>query len=626
MLQVGYIPNDKDEIDRYVYFSNGQFWISDANGSGKIHLATQEDMEILRKAYFYEDTDESLKEDVRRALAYSLNSYLFQLCQEGFFDKVKEIENALDKNEVPRARYLLAQLAIERYKIITLEDTREMFYYCNGYYKPHAETLVIKMVDQIFKAQQTSYHRNEILQLVQSKTLTPRSRAFDPYLIALKNCILDLRDFRIYPFSPDMRTNIHIPVEYNPDAKCDVVDTFLDQVLPEGAKDLFYEFLGYCLYPEYFEHKALIMVGDGANGKSTTIELIKSFLGVHNCASVSLQELVDNRFALARLYGKLANLYADLPSRSLSTTGFFKMLTGNDLLEAEIKFKQRTIKFTNRAKLIFSCNQLPYAKDDTFAFYRRWIILHFPNRFVGDRADPHIIKKLTTPEQLSGLLNKALEGLKRLLDRGHFSYKYTVEQVRELYIKHSDPIRIFWENFVEEGDSESYILKDELYQAYKKFCDAFSYPRKASNVFFRRLNEEFGLKAYTGRKRIDGEIKGVIFEHVLKDVDTVVKKLKQETTGGDTLGTTKTKEDSYADKREKIRRLLQEIKCVVKSDPDEVCRLEDLHELAELDTSLIYNYSKEEIKELVEILKDEGYIYEPLHGLFKLTEKVDEVE
>jgi len=621
MELVGYIQENGKEKRRNVYFSNGQFWISDPKKPYKLYLATLEDLDILRRAYFYDDVDESLKQDVRRALAYASNSRLFQLCQEGYFNRIKEIDDALSRNEISRARYLLAELVVDLYKIITLEDTREMFYYQNGYYKPHADSLVIRLVDELFKAQQTTYHRNEVLQLVQSKTLVPRSRAFDPYLIALNNCVLDLKDFNVYSFSPERRTNIHIPVSYDPDATCEVIDTFLDQVLPHGAKDLFYEWVGYCLYPGYFEHKALIMVGDGSNGKSTTIELLRSFLGTENCASVSLQELVSNRFALARLYGKLANLYADLPATSLKATGLFKMLTGNDLLEAEVKFKQRTIKFINRAKLVFSCNQLPYAADDSYAFYRRWIILHFPNRFIGDKADPHILKKLTTPEQLSGLLNKALEGLKRLLERGHFSYQYTVEQVRELYIKHSDPIRIFWENFVEEGDPDSYILKDELYQAYRKFCDAFSYPRKASNIFYRRLNEEFGLKTYIGRKRIGGEKKGVVFGHVLKDVDLVIKKLKQETAGERILGTTKTTQGKHLEQREKARNLLLEIKCVSMTDPSGLCSRSDLYELAEIDTSSIYNFTKEEIDFLLEKLKEEGLIYEPRHDHFALTEK-----
>jgi putative DNA primase/helicase len=84
--------------------------------------------------------------------------------------------------------------------------------------------------------------------------------------------------------------------------------------------------------------------------------------------------------------------------------------------------------------------------DDTTAFFRRWIIIVFPNEFKpGEGADPHILEKLTTEREFSGLLNKVLDALKRLLEKGQFSHSKTTEEIREDYIRKSHlSLRSLW--------------------------------------------------------------------------------------------------------------------------------------------------------------------------------------
>lgn len=166
-------------------------------------------------------------------------------------------------------------------------------------------------------------------------------------------------------------------------------------------------------------HKAIMMIGSGANGKSTVLRLLKSFLGETDCSAVSLQDLCKNRFAAAQLYHKLANICADLPSDGIENSGKFKTLTGDDFVNAEFKF-QKAFCFENYAKLAFSANQIPKTQDDTIAYFRRWIIAAFNQVFLGKNCDPTIIKKLTTEKELSGLLNLTLEGLNRILLNGGF--------------------------------------------------------------------------------------------------------------------------------------------------------------------------------------------------------------
>lgn len=145
-----------------------------------------------------------------------------------------------------------------------------------------------------------------------------------------------------------------------------------------------------------------MLLGPGDNGKSVFFYVEGSLLGTENIATRSLQDIDRDRSAKADLFGKFANIHADIPSTSLKTTGTFKMLTGGDRINAERKYQQ-PFTFVNYAKLHFSANELPYRFIDN------------PQSEGEKKRDPHLLKKLTTDEGLSGVLNVALDGLDRLL-------------------------------------------------------------------------------------------------------------------------------------------------------------------------------------------------------------------
>jgi putative DNA primase/helicase len=194
---------------------------------------------------------------------------------------------------------------------------------------------------------------------------------------------------------------------------------FLSQVLK--PKDVFtaLEFLGYCLYRTSKFQKALLCVGKGANGKSTFLLLFEHFPGKKNTGHVSLQDIMNNRFATAELYAKLANIFADLKNDKVANTGPFKMLVSGDPMKAEKKHCQ-PFDFENYAKLFFSANEIPQSEDKTYAYFRRWIIFSFENVFEGKDDDPNLIDKITTKNEMSGLLNLSLIALRQLIKDNGF--------------------------------------------------------------------------------------------------------------------------------------------------------------------------------------------------------------
>jgi phage/plasmid-associated DNA primase len=121
--------------------------------------------------------------------------------------------------------------------------------------------------------------------------------------------------------SPDFLSIVQLPLVYSPDGKCPTILKFLGQVL--HPRDVFtaMEFIGYLLYKSAEYEKALMLYGNGDNGKGVLIKVIEAFVGRENCSHVPLQELDNDKFASADLYGKLVNTFADLKSQKLLTTG-----------------------------------------------------------------------------------------------------------------------------------------------------------------------------------------------------------------------------------------------------------------------------------------------------------------
>jgi putative DNA primase/helicase len=201
----------------------------------------------------------------------------------------------------------------------------------------------------------------------------------------------------------------------------------------------------------------------------------------------------------------MANISADLPSKKLWQTGTLKMLTGNDTVTAEEKFKQ-PFSFKNPAKLFFSTNKIPETTDDTPAFFRRWVLIVCNNVFVGEKCNPHIIEEITTKEEMSGLLNWSLEGLDRLLKNGRFSTTENLEDIRNEYIRKSNSAKAYIEeNLVYENDPAAIIPANELYSNYVIYCQKQELPSMPKRSFTQNM-EQWLPQAKNTTARINNKV------------------------------------------------------------------------------------------------------------------------
>lgn len=405
------------------------------------------------------------------------------VCGE-FYSKTTKSPYFNDGRFIPK---LLADELMEKEKFITFVTNKEIYVWKEGYFQLLGEITIEQYCEELLKEE---FRKNRFLEVTEYIRACTFVNPYEPdkQLMNVENGVLNVETKELTPHNPELLFFNKLAVKFDPEQKGEKICKFIREITgsEEDAKVL-EEVVGYCLYRSYPFQKALALVGEGANGKSTFLGLVKTFLGHDNVSGRGLVDLERNRFAKASLFGKLANIYADLSDDTLERTGTFKMLTGGDVIEAEKKFKN-SFTFVNYTKFLFSCNKLPEVYDDTDAFFRRWIILVFPNIFYGDKCDPNILKKLTTPEELSGLLNIALEGLKRLLENNGFSYSKSTEETREDYIRKSDPLAAFLMDCIEE-EQDDILLKQPLYSLFAFYCRKNNLPAVNKDTFFKNISK-----------------------------------------------------------------------------------------------------------------------------------------
>jgi len=397
--------------------------------------------------------------------------------------------------------------------LITMDE--EVFLFDNGVYRDRGDILLKEQCKALAGWGSSANFWKEVLHHIRSSSHIERAELdADRNIVNLNNGLLDLTTRRLTAHTPSHTGTVRVPLTYDPDATCPKINRFLREVLSPDDVQVVLEFIGYTLYKDYPIHRWLLLTGGGRNGKSTLIRLIQAFVGQHNCSGCSLQVLSNRDFSLSDLYRKLANTCADLPTRGIGDTGLIKQLTGNDSIRGEYKYG-KAFTFRNYAKLIFSANSLPKIQgDESMAFWSRLLLVNMTRTFTGEDDNHNLIDEITTPDELSGLLNLALDALANLLRRGDFSYDKQWENVAEDYKSKSDPVPQFVDECCEMfGDD--WEATDDLFNGYLQYSQYLSTLPKSRVAFFRDLNAYCGTRIASYRR---GGVAGYRGIRVIGDV------------------------------------------------------------------------------------------------------------
>ncbi len=415
---------------------------------------------------------------------------------------------------------ILSRHVIKTFYMTTTNKEYEIGMFCFDKiaYTPCEKDIVAEIEELVSKTENvdkktTRWIINEAIAKIKRKTLT--KLRYEPLKIAFKNYVLDwekflktgsIRDsvqvpgpeiivFHVIPHELALEKLERAVQKLNGLVKFDEsmitnvenIERIAEELCPKSLKAfkdwvgekwiLLFEIIGYTLYPKHDLHKAVMLLGSGSNGKSTYLRLIRDILGPQNVSSISLQDLCDEnkRFIVAELYHKLANIYPDLPSHALKHTGRFKALTGEDEITADRKFKD-PISFVNYAKLLFSANELPPVSDMTPAFWRRWIVIEFPNQFP---LNPRFYEETFTEQEKEGIIIVSLFAFRNAWIRRRFSFEETEVDYKEKWLRNVNTVYAFIKDLL-QGKVEGYraernpsarIEASKLYNIYVNYCN-----------------------------------------------------------------------------------------------------------------------------------------------------------
>ena len=308
----------------------------------------------------------------------------------------------------------------------------------------------------------------------------PRSITFDsaPPGVAFRNGFVTVDGGRIIlrEHAPEHRCRFAFDFDYAPwrtDAAPLLLE-FLDQLFADCSEDergarvaLLQEFGGACLMGDALRYQGcLILYGEGANGKSSLLTLLRAMFPPDSLSSVPPQKWSE-RFGLASLEGKRANFVDETPSAEILDGGAFKAVITGGQMTAERKNKD-PFEFRPTAGHIFSTNWPITTTDHSAGFWRRPIVLPFSRRFdlePGRRIAPEaeVIRA-----ELGAVVAWAIEGAARAQRQGAYTLPDQSRRLLGEWRDGNDQVRLF---VSEQPDDEGPIPAARLYLRYRDWAN-----------------------------------------------------------------------------------------------------------------------------------------------------------
>ncbi|NCD05880.1 MAG: hypothetical protein EOL97_07150 [Spirochaetia bacterium] len=333
-----------------------------------------------------------------------------------------------------------------------------------------------------------SKEKNELLEALKQVSRDKKPIDIKKTWIQFKRQIIDIESGDKIKASPNYFVTNPIPWELHEDNfyETPMMDKIFSEWVGEENVQKLYEILAYCLIPDYPIHRIFCFIGAGMNGKSCYLNLLRKFIGGDNCCATDLDILLNSRFEISRLHKKLVCQMGETNFSEMNKTSILKKLSGGDLIGFEYKNKDPFEDY-NYAKIIIATNNLPTTTDKTIGFYRRWMIIDFPNQF-SEKKD---ILDDIPEEEYKSLAIKCTFILRDLLKERKFTNEGNIEERMKRYEDHSNPLDKFIKENTEE-DADGFIWKFEFIEKLNAWCKDNRF-REMYDVSIGKKMKELGI-------------------------------------------------------------------------------------------------------------------------------------
>ncbi|CAI3310740.1 DNA primase family protein [Enterococcus cecorum] len=347
-----------------------------------------------------------------------------------------------------------------------------------------------------------------------------RPKTIDKDLITVKNGVVDLKRMKLLPFSHKYVFDTTIDTAYNPNIKEPCIDgwtpsKWLNDLAcgNEQIKLLLLQVIADAVNGNYSRRKAILLYGNGSNGKGTFQALIENIVGLQNCANLKINQFGE-RFALSQLIGKTVVIGDDLGAGIyIDDSGAFNSVITNDAVLIEFKGQQM---FSARlyCTVIQSTNEMPKMRNRSDGTYRRLIIVPFNAKFQGDGDNWKIKDEYINRDDVKEWFLQ--EALKLKFDK--FIEPDISKDLLEQYKQENDPVADFKANVFDElvASGMSRIPTGMLYEIFCNYCEQQNYKKWSQKSFNKQLKELIGSDWEQRRMKYLPEFIGKI--QVIEDI------------------------------------------------------------------------------------------------------------
>lgn len=394
-------------------------------------------------------------------------------------------------------RVYVAQILMT-WNVMNLYGTH--YRYAKGFYEPWSALDIEKTVLEWSRGTATVAQMENLVKRLEIETHLEPESVNPQGLLCLRNGILDPETGQIRDHSPHIPFTIQLQVtcvdppthqnQRQPD--CPLFARFLSEVLPDKAQqDALWEIFGYCLTADCRYEKGFIFFGDGSNGKTVVLDILRAML--HEYVSGLRLSDLGHTYRPSMLVDKLVNISGEGEAIELVDDSIVKSVISGEPMPIERKYKD-PMYIKPFAKLVIATNHLPRTRDKSFGYFRRWLILHFNQEIAQDKQDKQLAKRIIATE-LDEIFYGSLLGLQRLRQNDHFTVPESSRMTLREYEDQVNPVITFIEECLREGLSDEKEYLQDIYRQYTFWCKRQGHNPLSQPNLRKEIEKRKGLKA-----------------------------------------------------------------------------------------------------------------------------------
>jgi putative DNA primase/helicase len=288
-------------------------------------------------------------------------------------------------------------------------------------------------------------------------------------LLPLRNGVLDVVTRELIPHSPRLFNLGSADYDFDPNATAPAWEAFLDSLFDDDmeSRDTLEEIHGLFLVPDTKYQKLFQIVGPRRAGKGVIGRLIPKMIGRRRVATPTISSLGEP-FGLQELVGKSVAVIGDVRLRADAeeVAGNLLAISGEDGVSVRRKFKEALSGNSLPVRFLLFSNELPHLDDPSGALSSRFIIIQLTESFLG-KEDPDLETNLEA--ERPGILNRCLDGLQRLRNRGRFLQPSASAAAVEALEALASPHKVFLAEMFEWNPGAE-VSVDTVFVEWDKWC------------------------------------------------------------------------------------------------------------------------------------------------------------